>query len=92
MLLSDYIFLIMVLLLIVFFIRFFILRKKDTPVELFVEGLRNENNGHFETAVVTYESALNAVKKSRFHSYLKNKITEKIKVLHTIIEYKNSLH
>ena len=66
------------------------MRKKDTPVELFVEALRNENNGHFETAVVTYESALNAVEKSRFHSYLKNKIIEKIKVCILLLNIKKA--
>lgn len=91
MLSSYYIFLIMVLLLVILLIRSFLLRNKKTPVELFVEALRNENSGHFEAAVITYETALNAVKKSRVHSYLKNIIIEKIKVLHIIIEYKNGL-
>jgi hypothetical protein len=91
MLSSDYIFL-MVLILIIFLIHSFILRKKDTPVELFVEASRSENSGHFETAVVAYESVLNAVKKIGFHRFLENKIIEKLKLLHTIIEYKNSTH
>ena len=82
----------MLLSLIIFLLRYFLLRKRDIPVELFVEALRNENSGQFEEAVITYENALDAVKKSRVHSYLKNKIIEKLKVLHTIIEYKNSLH
>jgi uncharacterized protein YpmS len=82
----------MILSLIIFLIRSFVLRRRNVPVDLFLEALRDENSGHFEAAVVTYESALNAARKSRFNSYLKNKINEKLKVLHTIIEYKNSLH
>jgi len=87
-----YFLLIMLLSLIVLLIRSFVLRKKKIPVELFTEALKNENSGNFEAALITYESALNAATKSRVHGYLKNKITEKLKVLHTIIEYNNSLH
>ncbi|MEI9909273.1 MAG: hypothetical protein WDO71_06215 [Bacteroidota bacterium] len=85
-------FLIMVLSLVIFMIRTLILRKRNVPVELFLEALRNENSGHFEEAVITYENALSAVGKSRFNSYLRIRINEKLKVLRTIIEYKNNLH
>ena len=81
----------MLLLLIIFLIRSIVLQKKNIPVGLYVEALRSENSGHFEAAVINYENALNEVKKIRFHSSLKNKIIEKIKVMHTIIEYKNNL-
>ena len=67
------------------------LKKKNLPVELFVEGLRYENDGHFEEAIVNYENALDKVKKKRFQSSLENKIIQKLKVLHTMIEYKKSL-
>jgi hypothetical protein len=88
-----YLFLIVLLSLITFFVRSFLMRKRNVTAELFVEALRNENSGHFEEAVITYENALNEAKRNRFYdSSLKNRITEKIKVLHTIIEYKNSLH
>jgi hypothetical protein len=73
-------------------ICFLVLRKKNIPVKLFVEALRNENNGYFEEAVITYETALNEVNKIRFHGTLKNKIIAKLKLLRTVIEYKNSLH
>jgi hypothetical protein len=60
------------------------------PVELFVEALRNENSGNYEEALIAYESALNEVNKIRFHGSLKHKIIEKIRLLHTLIEHKNS--
>ena len=60
------------------------------PVELFVEGLKYENNGHFDEAIINYENALNEVKKNWFHGDLKNRIMQKLKVLHTIIEYKKN--
>jgi hypothetical protein len=73
--------------------RLIFLRKRNIPVELFTEALRNENSGQFEAAVINYENALNEEKKSRFHSNnLKHKITEKLKILHTTIEYNNSYH
>ncbi|HLY72282.1 MAG TPA: hypothetical protein VKR53_21265 [Puia sp.] len=71
-------------------IRSVILSRENVPVELFIEGLRNENTGQFEQAVIIYESALSEFRKIRFHGSLKNKIIEKIKLLHLIIEYKKN--
>jgi len=82
---------IMITILILFIIISIFLRKKNLPVTLFVEGLKDENNGHFEEAVVNYENALNEVKKSKFHKGLEDKIIQKLKVLHTIIEYQHQL-
>ncbi|MCS3797344.1 hypothetical protein GGD38_002703 [Chitinophagaceae bacterium OAS944] len=73
-------------------IRSWVLRRKNIPVELFVKALQNENSGNFEQALISYESALNEVNKIRFHGHLRNKIIEKIKLLHTLIDYKNSFH
>ena len=84
---------IMLTLIIIFLFRRFGPWKKNAPVELFAEALRDENSGQFETALVTYERALNEVKKSRFQgSSLRSKIADKLKVLHTVIEYKNGFH
>jgi len=68
----------------------FFLKKKDLPVELFVEGLKYENDGHFDEAIINYENALSEAKKNRLHRELKNRIIQKLKVLHTIIEYKKN--
>ena len=81
---------IMIALIIASIISSFFLKKKDLPVELFVEGLKYENDGHFDEAIINYQNALSEVKKNRFHGDLKNKIIQKIKVLHTIIEYKKN--
>jgi hypothetical protein len=86
----NYFFILVILSIIILLILFFVVRKKNIPVELFVEALRDENNGHFEEAVITYKTALNEVNKIRFHSTLKNKIIQKLKLLHTVIEYKNN--
>jgi hypothetical protein len=86
-----YLFLFLLLSIIFLVIRSLLLRKRNFSVELFVKALSNENNGNFEEAVINYECALQEVKKIRFHSNLKNKIIEKLKVLHTFIEYKNNM-
>lgn len=82
---------IMIALLITSIISSLLLKKKDLPVELFVEGLRYENDGHFDEAIINYENALSEVKKNRFHGDLKNKIIQKLKVLHTVSEYKKNI-
>ena len=38
-------------------------QKKNVPDELFTEALRKENGGYFETAIVAYERAFDAIKK-----------------------------
>ena len=84
---------IMLPLIIIFLFRHFYPHKKNVPDELFTEALRNENSGYFESAIVTYERALDEVKKNRFQdNSLKSKIIYKLKVLHTVIEYKNGFH
>ena len=66
-------------------------KKKNISVDLFNAALRNENKGLYEEAVANYESALIEVNKTKFHSTFKNKIIEKLKVLHTLIDYNNSV-
>jgi hypothetical protein len=55
-----------------------------------VEALKNENNGQFEKAISTYEIALNGFRKNRSGANLRKKIIAKVKVLHTVIDYKNT--
>jgi hypothetical protein len=73
-------------------INFWEYRKNNVAGKLFAEALRNENSGDFETAVIKYEKALMEAKQIRFQSQLKSKITEKIKLLHSAIEYKKTFH
>ena len=91
MTLFQYLPFIMIALLITSIISSLFLKKKDLPVELFVEGLKYENDGHFDEAIINYENALSEVGKNRFHQDLKNKIIQKLKVLRTIIEYKKNI-
>jgi hypothetical protein len=85
-----YFFLIILSLILAVGIYFFIQRRKDLPLELFFKALKRENDGQFEAAVITYETALDEVKNKRFRSRsLKNKIIEKLKILRAFIEYEN---
>lgn len=89
---ANYIYIILFISISLFLIRF-IFFKKNKPVSFFAEALKNENSGFFEEAVINYENALNEENKSRFqNSSFKNKITEKLNILHTNIEYNNSFH
>ena len=91
MTINQYLPFIMIALLIASIISSLFLRKKDLPVELFVEGLRYENDGHFDEAIINYENALSEVKKNKFHRDLENRIIQKLKVLHTISEYRKNI-
>src|SRR6187549_4281866 len=82
---------IMIALLITSVISSIFLRKKNLPVELFTEGLKYENDGHFDEAIINYENALSEIKKNRFHRDLENRITQKLKVLYTISEYQKNI-
>jgi hypothetical protein len=86
---SFYAILIAVVPLVFFLGRFLMRRKRNFPAGLFAEALKNENNGEYGKAVLAYEIALKEMNKTRFHAELKLKITGKLKVLHTIIEYEN---
>jgi len=65
-------------------------RKLSIGIALYLEALRDENNGHFEEAVTAYEAVLVQCKKIRFQRVFRNKITGKVKLLHTIIDYDKS--
>lgn len=84
-----FIYAIVSLILVVFLVRHFVTRRNSLPSRLFVQGLHAENNGNYEEAAMTYESALVEIKKARFNSVLQKKILEKLKVLHMVIAYQN---
>lgn len=64
--------------------------KSPIGIGLYVEALRDENNGHFEEAITAYETVLFQCKKNRFQGVFRNKIIGKVKLLHTIIDYNKS--
>ena len=65
----------------------FIYEKQSVPSISFSIALENENNGNYEAALSNYEIALTEVKKTKRNKDLRIKIIDKIKVLHTVIDY-----
>lgn len=85
-----YIIIAAVLLLILFVARFLLRKEKNLSDELFAEALRTENEGHFEEALIIYQTALEESGKINSNKIFKNKIAEKLKLMHTVIEYNKS--
>lgn len=69
----------------------FIYEKQSVPSISFSIALENENNGNYEVALNNYEIALTEVKKTNRNKELRIKILEKIKVLHTVINYEKGI-
>ena len=65
-------------------------RRKNSHTELYSEGLHNENNGDYDLALHNYEEALNEMKKAKPDNRFYNKITQKIKILRTLVEYEKN--
>jgi hypothetical protein len=77
----------------IFSIHYLFQKNKYLPWELYVKALKSENSGHFEDAYACYKSALGEIKKRRFQNdNLKKRTMEKLKVLETVISYKNSFY
>lgn len=58
---------------------------------LYAAALRHENDGELVEAIEGYENALQEADKSSYNNQLKSRIKAKVKLLHTIIAYHNSL-
>ena len=69
---------------------FYLLHKQNSHTELYSEGLRDENNGNYETALHKYEDALNEIRKLKLEDKFGHKIAARIRVLRTTIEYENN--
>ena len=79
------------ILVIIIFIVIIFLKSiwKNANDLLFIEGVKQENLGHFEDAVIIYEKILSEISKLKFQNKFKHKIAGKIKVLHTMMEYES---
>lgn len=85
-----YIFLFVLVLIILIVLLFLIVIRKNACDLLFMEGLKQENLGHLNEAVIIYEEALIQTGKFKFRRNFKHKIISKIRVLHTMIEYEGA--
>ena len=61
-----------------------------TSMDLYCEGLRNENNGSYQLALHKYEDALGEIRKLRRNNRFGRKIADRIRILRTTIEYENN--
>lgn len=75
-----------------FYIMFFLFgKKKNSSLVLYTEALRQENEGRYAEALLSYEQVLQEQKKLRFRdTRFTNAIHDKIRVLHTIISYNSN--
>ena len=75
------------LVIVILLILRFIYQNRIITSKSFAAALENENNGNYEAALNNYEIALTEVKKTKRNKDLRIKIRDKIKVLHTVIDY-----
>ena len=85
-----YLLLFIIPLLISIFIILYILYKKNSHTELYSEGLRNENNGRYTSALHNYEDALSEIRKLKLNDKFGVKIAQRIKILRTTIDYERN--
>lgn len=83
----QYLFLFLMVAIACWIIYILFVKGGDVLQELFRTGLREENNGQFEAAVITYKNALKESERSKADRDIKLAIEQKVKVLHTVIEY-----
>lgn len=74
---------------VIFVISYLWSNKKNTHTELYDEGVKNENDGAYLTALQNYEDALKEITKE---SNLKNQIIQRIKTIKLTLEYENRFH
>ena len=68
-----FLYLIILIVILLFLLRFSVLKSRPRLMQLYRNGLKAENNGHFDEATAIYENALFELKKIRFHHLLKKK-------------------
>jgi hypothetical protein len=66
--------------------------RKNGHTELYSEGLRNENDGRYYLALQNYEEALSEIRKLKLDNKFGDKITQRIKILRTTIDYEENFH
>ena len=74
-------------------LRHYFQKRKSVPVDLYIEALRDENAGNYEAAVVTYKNALAEFRKKKLSdNNLEERIMDKLKILHNMINYEQNFH
>jgi hypothetical protein len=66
-------------------------QKRNTRTGTFSLALYNENIGDYEEALTKYEAALAEIKKTKRNQTFRSIILDKIKVLHTVVQYEKNV-
>jgi len=72
-------------------IVFFAQSRRNSHTELYREGVRNENDGHYDLALQNYEDALSEIKKLKLDNQFGIKISQRIKVLSNFMLYEKNI-
>ena len=62
-------------------------KNRQSSVSLYVKALKDENSGNLEGALAKYKSAYEEAAKTRFQENMKERILNKMKVLHSMKGY-----
>jgi hypothetical protein len=89
---SSSLYLLLFIMLIVLFFSIVLISyyKKNGHTELYREGARNENEGHYKLALQNYEDALTEIRKLKLDNKFGEKIVQRIKILRTLIDYEKN--
>jgi hypothetical protein len=66
--------------------------KRNSFTDLYNEGIKNENAGHYQLALHNYEGALREMVKFRPARKLTKRINQRIRILRTTIEYEQNFN
>ena len=64
--------------------------RRSSYSQLYGEGIRNENKGHYNLAIQNYEEALKEIKGPRINNKLGSKISQRLKILRATIDYEKN--
>jgi hypothetical protein len=89
---SPYLWLFIALGLISFIIGLILFYRRKNNTTLYSEGVRNENAGRYALALHNYEEALLEARKLKVNERFGKRITQKIKILRSTIDYEKNFH
>jgi hypothetical protein len=67
--------------------RSIIQNNRKSSVSLYIQALKDENSGNIDRALANYKSAYEEAAKTRFQENMKERILNKMKVLHSMKGY-----
>ncbi len=65
--------------------------RRNSHTELYKEGVRNENDGHYDLALQNYEDALSEIHKLKLDNDFGIRISQRMKVLRNFMQYEQNV-